>query len=73
MLVNGKCDAGCPLDENITIAMYNVFHYIANNEDCQFRFAELKHMMKYYVPEDKTVVRKLIGWYGSNIVITTKI
>lgn len=72
LLVSGKGDAGRPLDENIRIAMENVFHYKENNDDCQFTLAELKDMMKDYVPDDKTIITKLIARYGNNIVITTK-
>lgn len=72
LLVSGKGDAGHPLDENIRFAMDNVFHYIENNDDCQFTLAELKNVMKDYVPDDKTIIKKLIARYGSNIVITTK-
>lgn len=72
LLVSGKGDAGRPLDENIRIAMENVFHYIENNDDCQFTLAELKDIMKDYVPDDKTIIKKLIARYGNNIVITTK-
>lgn len=72
LLVSGKGDAGRPSDENIRIAMENVFHYIESNDDCQFTLAELKNVMKDYVPDDKTMIKKLIARYGSNIVITTK-
>ncbi|KAL4706763.1 hypothetical protein ACJJTC_018144 [Scirpophaga incertulas] len=72
LLVSGKGDAGCPLDENIRIAMENVFQYIENHDDCQFTLAELKDIMKDYVPDDKTIINKLIARYGNNIVITTK-
>ncbi|KAK0072595.1 hypothetical protein PV325_011128, partial [Microctonus aethiopoides] len=40
VLVKGQGDAGRSLDENIKIAMENVFHYIENNDDCQFTLAE---------------------------------
>lgn len=72
LLLSGKGDVGRPLDENIRIAMDNVFHYIENNDDCQFTLAELKDVIQGYVPDDKTIIKKLIARYGSNIVITTK-
>lgn len=72
ILVSGKGDAGRPLDENIEIVMENVFHYIKNNDDCQFTLAELKDVMKDYIPDDRTIIKKLIARYGSNIVITAR-
>lgn len=63
---------GRPLDENIALAMEDIFSYIENNEDCQFTLQELKKVLIDYVPDDKTIISKLIERYGKNIVIITK-
>lgn len=52
--------------------MYNIFHHIENNDDCQFTLQELKDLIKDYAPGGKTIIRKLIAQYESNILITTK-
>lgn len=49
--------------------MDNIFYYTENNDDCQFTLAEFNDEIECYVPNDKTITRKLIAWYGSNIVI----
>jgi len=62
--------AGRPLDENIVLAMEDIFDYIENNEDCQFTLGELKEVFLDYVLADKTIISKLIERYGKNIIIT---
>lgn len=64
---------GRPQDESVKLAMYEIFDYIENNEDCQFTLSELKEVVTTdFIPDPKTIISKLIEHYGKKIIITPK-
>lgn len=64
--------AGRPKNEDVIVAMENIYNYIENNEDCQFTINELKEICKRDPPDDKTIKIKLKEKYGPRIIITDK-
>ncbi|KAF0737722.1 Uncharacterized protein FWK35_00023698 [Aphis craccivora] len=64
---------GRPQDESVKLAMYEIFDYIENNEDCQFTLSELKEVLTTdFIPDSKTIYSKLMEHYGKKIIITPK-
>ncbi|KAL4112100.1 hypothetical protein QTP88_015948 [Uroleucon formosanum] len=64
---------GRPHDENIRLAMEEIFYYIENNNDCQFTLTELVNAITSdFIPDAKTIIYKLTARYGKDIIITTK-
>ncbi|KAE9522981.1 hypothetical protein AGLY_016612 [Aphis glycines] len=64
---------GRPHDENIRLAMEEIFYYIENNNDCQFTLTELVNAITSdFFPDAKTIIYKLTARYGKDIIITTK-
>lgn len=63
---------GRPVNENINLSMYEIFDYIENHEDCQFTLKELVQVIKEYIPDEKTIMKRLTERYGKNILITRK-
>lgn len=58
--------------ENVAAAMEKIFSFLENNEDSQFTLNELKEVVSDYLPDNKTIKKKLEEKYGDRIIITTK-
>lgn len=63
---------GRPVNENIKLSMDEIFDYIENHEYNKFTLKELVEVIKEYVPDEKTIIKKLIDRYRKNILITRK-
>lgn len=59
-------------DDQVTQAMKEIFSYIENNADSQFTLKELKDVPTEYMPDDKTIIKKLQQRYLTDIIITKK-
>jgi len=70
--VSRQKKSGRPADENVAEAMDKIFSFIENNEDSQFTLNELKEVVSDYLPDNKTIKKKLEDKYGDRIIITTK-
>lgn len=49
-------------DNNVTLAMEDIFLYIETN-DCQFTITELKNVCRDFIPDEKTIMKKLLQKY----------
>lgn len=63
---------GRPKVSNISESMDIIFDYIEMSEECQFSIDDLIEELDGYKPDKKTLRKKLIEKYGSDIIISEK-
>ncbi|GFV48380.1 uncharacterized protein TNCV_64501 [Trichonephila clavipes] len=57
----------------IDTAMEKIYTYIEENDDCQFTMQELRNAITTkYIPDEKTIRKRLIDRYHDDIVISCK-
>ncbi|GFX57322.1 uncharacterized protein TNCV_3914851 [Trichonephila clavipes] len=57
----------------IDTAMEQIYTYIEENDDCQFAMQELRNAITTeYIPDEKTIGKRLIDRYHDDIVISCK-
>lgn len=63
---------GRPEDENVTVAMENIYAHFESNEDNMFSIKELKEICQRDPPCDRTIKAKLKEKYGSRLIFAEK-
>lgn len=71
-IVKGKqsLKRGRPDCTDVLSAMQIVYDYIEKNEDSQFSIRELRDILSDYIPDDRTIIKKLSEKYGQRLFLT---
>jgi len=62
---------GRPEDEYVKEAMDHIFSVLENGDDCQYSLSELLANYDGYVPDTRTIKKKLLQKYGDGVIVAS--